>query len=158
MTTPTVPIQAAPAKTAAALRMHAVIDSPIGPLTLVTEDGSLTGLYMDVTDHRPDDGTLGVQASIEDDEVLAEAARQLGEYFAGELTTFDLPISLDGTGFQRTVWQACRRSRTARRSLTESSRSASASRQPRGRSAWRTAVIRCRSWCPAIGSSARTAA
>jgi methylated-DNA-[protein]-cysteine S-methyltransferase len=110
MTTPTVPIQAVPtkatvpAKTAAALRMHAVIDSPIGLLTLVTEDGSLTGLYMDVTDHRPDDGTLGVQAGIEDDEVLAEAARQLGEYFAGERTTFDLPISLDGTGFQRTVW------------------------------------------------------
>jgi methylated-DNA-[protein]-cysteine S-methyltransferase len=90
--------------TKAALRMHAVIDSPIGPLTLVTEGGTLTGLYMQVHDHRPDDGTLGVPASIEDDEVLAETARQLGEYFAGERTTFDLPIGLDGTGFQRTVW------------------------------------------------------
>ena len=79
MTTPTVPIQAAPAKTTAALRMHAVIDSPIGPLTLVTEGGSLTGLYMDVPGHEPDDGTLGVPASLDDDEVLTEAARQLGD-------------------------------------------------------------------------------
>jgi methylated-DNA-[protein]-cysteine S-methyltransferase len=36
--------------------------------------------------------------------VLADAARQLNEYFAGERTDFDLPLSLDGTGFQRTVW------------------------------------------------------
>jgi methylated-DNA-[protein]-cysteine S-methyltransferase len=49
MTTPTVPIEKG-----AALRMHAVIDSPIGPLTLVTEGGALTGLYMDVQGHEPD--------------------------------------------------------------------------------------------------------
>jgi len=91
-------------RTKAALRMHAVIDSPIGPLTLVTEGGALTGLYMDVQGHEPDEATLGVPASLDDDEVLAQAARQLGAYFAGELTTFDLPLDLDGTGFQRTVW------------------------------------------------------
>ncbi len=91
-------------RTKAALRMHAVIDSPIGPLTLVTEGGALTGLYMDVQGHEPDEATLGVPASLDDDEVLAEAARQLGAYFAGELTTFDLPLDLEGTGFQRTVW------------------------------------------------------
>ena len=91
-------------RTKAALRMHAVIDSPIGPLTLVTEGGALTGLYMDVPGHEPDEATLGVPASLGDDEVLTEAARQLGAYFAGELTTFDLPLDLDGTGFQRTVW------------------------------------------------------
>jgi methylated-DNA-[protein]-cysteine S-methyltransferase len=91
-------------RTKAALRTHAVIDSPIGPLTLVTEGGALTGLYMDVQGHEPDEATLGVPASTEDDEVLADAARQLNEYFAGERTDFDLPLSLDGTGFQRTVW------------------------------------------------------
>src|SRR5712691_634496 len=100
--------RALPTRTTAALRTHAVIDSPIGPLTLVTEGGALTGLYMDVQGHEPDEATLGVPAGLEDDEVLAETARQLGAYFAGELTTFDLPLDLDGTGFQQTVWAGLR--------------------------------------------------
>jgi methylated-DNA-[protein]-cysteine S-methyltransferase len=39
--------------------------------------------------------------------VLAEAARQLDEYFAGERRQFELPLDLDhqGTPFQRTVWR-----------------------------------------------------
>lgn len=90
--------------TKAALRMHAVVESPIGPITLVTEGGALTGLYMNLHAHAPDGGSLGVRAGLEDDPVLAQAARQLEEYFAGERTEFDLPIELEGTGFQRTVW------------------------------------------------------
>ena len=38
--------------------------------------------------------------------VLDEAARQLEAYFAGELVTFDLPLELDGTEFQRHCWLA----------------------------------------------------
>ncbi|HWF79857.1 MAG TPA: methylated-DNA--[protein]-cysteine S-methyltransferase [Streptosporangiaceae bacterium] len=91
-------------RTDAALRSHAVIDSPIGPLTLVTEDGKLTGLYMDVAGHEPGEGTLGERVSVDDDPVLSAAAGQLGAYFAGDLTSFDLPLSLEGTGFQRAVW------------------------------------------------------
>jgi methylated-DNA-[protein]-cysteine S-methyltransferase len=83
---------------------HAVIDSPIGPLTLVTDGGRLTGLYMDVPGHEPDVETLGDRVSAEDDSLLAAAARQLAAYFSGELTAFDLPLSLQGTTFQRTVW------------------------------------------------------
>jgi methylated-DNA-[protein]-cysteine S-methyltransferase len=41
--------------------------------------------------------------------VLAEARRQLGEYFAGERTIFELPLAPRGTAFQRKVWDAlCR--------------------------------------------------
>ena len=39
-------------------------------------------------------------------EVLAAAARQLAEYFAGTRTKFDLPLLATGTGFQRSVWDA----------------------------------------------------
>ena len=92
------------ARTDAARRSHAVIDSPIGPLTLVTEDGRLTGLYMDVAGHEPDEAILGERVSPDDDPVLDSAASQLAAYFAGELTSFNLPLSLEGTGFQRTVW------------------------------------------------------
>jgi methylated-DNA-[protein]-cysteine S-methyltransferase len=37
--------------------------------------------------------------------VLREAVKQLLEYFAGRRTEFDLPVSPEGTGFQRIVWQ-----------------------------------------------------
>jgi len=37
--------------------------------------------------------------------LLAEAARQLRAYFAGELREFDLPLDLHGTDFQKRVWR-----------------------------------------------------
>lgn len=85
-------------------RCNAVIESPIGPLTLVAQDGRLVGLYMEVARHRPDAATLGLPAGTDDDPVLAAAAVQLRAYFAGELISFDLPLELAGTGFQRSVW------------------------------------------------------
>jgi methylated-DNA-[protein]-cysteine S-methyltransferase len=85
-------------------RAHTVIDSPIGPLTLVAEDGVLAGLYMDGQQYRPDEETFGDR----DAELFHDAARQLADYFAGRLRTFDLPLSLAGTAFQGKVWAALR--------------------------------------------------
>ena len=36
--------------------------------------------------------------------VLEQAALQLEEYFAGRRTAFDVPMALEGTPFQRQVW------------------------------------------------------
>ncbi len=41
-----------------------------------------------------------------DDGFFVDAFDQLGAYFAGELTTFDLPLRFAGTPFQETVWRA----------------------------------------------------
>ena len=38
--------------------------------------------------------------------VLEEAARQLEAYFDGDLVTFDLPLELNGTEFNRRCWLA----------------------------------------------------
>jgi methylated-DNA-[protein]-cysteine S-methyltransferase len=38
--------------------------------------------------------------------VLDEAAHQLDAYFEGGLVTFDLPLELDGSEFQRRCWLA----------------------------------------------------
>ncbi len=38
--------------------------------------------------------------------VLDQAARELGEYFAGRRQAFTVPLDPDGTAFQRTVWTA----------------------------------------------------
>jgi methylated-DNA-[protein]-cysteine S-methyltransferase len=81
---------------------HTVLDSPVGPLTLVADGEALAGLYMAGQRHRPPEESFGPR----DDgpEVFARAAEQLDAYFAGTLTAFDLPLRLAGTAFQRRVW------------------------------------------------------
>ena len=83
-------------------RAHTVMDSPVGPLTLVATDGELCGLYMAEQRHRPSDRTFGEP----DAGPFAEATEQLEEYFAGSRTQFDLPLGPVGTEFQQRVWRA----------------------------------------------------
>ncbi|MFT3876063.1 MAG: methylated-DNA--[protein]-cysteine S-methyltransferase [Propioniciclava sp.] len=82
---------------------HRVIGSPVGPLTLVVDDrGVLCGLYTDGHKHFPDAAALGVR----DDTIAEDAVTQLGEYFAGDRTRFDLDLAPRGTEFQHEVWRA----------------------------------------------------
>ena len=83
------------------MRTHTTIDTPIGELTLVGEDGALAGVYFPGHWTRPDRAAFGARA---DGAGFAAAARQLAEYFAGERTMFDLRTSLAGDGFARRVW------------------------------------------------------
>lgn len=86
-------------------RTHLVVDTPIGALTLVAEDDLLRAIYVEDQRHRPPDDRFG-HPDAGDSVVLKETARQLEEYFAGERTTFDLPLAAEGTPFQRRVWEA----------------------------------------------------
>lgn len=83
-------------------RTHTVLDSPIGPLTLVGQGGAIVGLFMDGGRHLPEPGWYGSR----DPAGFDVAARQLDEYFAGRRTDFDLPLRPGGTDFQRQVWTA----------------------------------------------------
>jgi len=73
-----------------------VVDTPIGPLGLVASDSALRGVFFDGVRIRPDGSSP----------VLDEAGRQLAAYFEGEVVTFDLPLELHGTDFQRQCWLA----------------------------------------------------
>ncbi|MFD9005655.1 methylated-DNA--[protein]-cysteine S-methyltransferase [Streptomyces sp. NPDC059582] len=84
---------------------HTVVDSPYGPLTLVADDGVLSGLYMTDQRHRPSEETFGPP----DAALFHAAEEQLEAYFAGELKEFTLELRLAGTPFQRTVWEQLRR-------------------------------------------------
>lgn len=78
-----------------------IIDSPIGPITLAGDGGKLNHLLMLNHSHAPDQaGWRG------DDSAFPDVVDQLGAYFAGELTEFDLTYELVGTDFQRRVWAA----------------------------------------------------
>jgi methylated-DNA-[protein]-cysteine S-methyltransferase len=80
-------------------RSHTVVPSPIGPLTLVREDGALVRLAMSPpTGLEPD--ALGAPSDGDFD----DAVEQLREYFAGERTAFDLPLRPVGSDFELTVW------------------------------------------------------
>jgi methylated-DNA-[protein]-cysteine S-methyltransferase len=80
------------------------IDSPVGPLKLVASDRGLAVLvWEDEKEHRVPQ--LVAEPS-DDHPVLAEAERQLAEYFAGTRTSFTVRLDFAGTEFQREVWQA----------------------------------------------------
>jgi len=89
------------------MRTHTVIDSIVGTLTLVAEEGAIVGLYMDLQRHRPDDDKLGEpDPRGREVEPFKAAADQLDAYFDGELTRFDLPLAPHGSEFQQRVWAA----------------------------------------------------
>ncbi|MEV8532558.1 methylated-DNA--[protein]-cysteine S-methyltransferase [Streptomyces sp. NPDC051211] len=85
------------------MKQHAVVDSPYGQLTLVATEGVLSGLYMTGQRHRPPEESFGERVDATE-EPFPEVVRQLAAYFAGELTEFDVPVRLEGTEFQRSVW------------------------------------------------------
>ena len=86
------------------MTVHAVLDSPLGPLTAVGTDDGLAGLYMDGQRHLPPAERFGPR----DDTVLPALQEQLSAYWAGDLTDFDVPLAAAGTPFQQQVWAALR--------------------------------------------------
>jgi methylated-DNA-[protein]-cysteine S-methyltransferase len=90
--------------TATAAALYTVVSSPIGTLLLTSNGEGLTGLHME-----PADGFAIDPEWEEDASAFTEAAKQLAAYFAGELKTFDLPLALDGTPFQKQVWKELQR-------------------------------------------------
>jgi len=81
---------------------YQILESPIGPLTILSDGKGLTGLYMNAHKYGPTDTTGWEEAP--EDPVVAEAARQLTEFFEGTRTEFDLPLSAHGTEFQKRCW------------------------------------------------------
>lgn len=81
------------------MRTHRVIESPVGPLTAVSTDGVLSGLYMTEAAHLP--ASFGDASS----QGAGRLEAELAEYFAGERTAFTVPTAAVGTPFQLRVWE-----------------------------------------------------
>jgi methylated-DNA-[protein]-cysteine S-methyltransferase len=80
---------------------YTLLPSPLGPVLLTGGDDGLTRVLLDGPDPAP--------GWVRDDARFTEAARQLGEYFAGARTAFDLPLRAAGTAFEQRVWDELRR-------------------------------------------------
>lgn len=81
-------------------RSYAILDSPIGPLTLVSRGELLCEVWFPEGSEPAE-----IAAAVEDHGPLEVALRQLEEYFRGERTTFDLELAPEGTPFQLRVWE-----------------------------------------------------
>ena len=85
---------------------HTTFESPVGPLLLMSDGQSLTGLHTDNDKNRP--ATRPDWIGDEGAAPFAKVKAQLRDYFEGGLTEFDLPLAPQGTEFQQRVWQELR--------------------------------------------------
>lgn len=81
---------------------YKTIASPVGTLTLVTEKNTLTAILWE--NERLNRVKLGHLEEDTKNPFLKEVENQLKEYFAEKRTTFNLPMTLYGTPFQKAVW------------------------------------------------------
>ncbi len=81
------------------------VDSPFGPLTIVGSRAGIRAILWP-SDDPARAGLTGAALRPLSTDVLDETARQLAAYFAGNRTSFDLPLDLDGTEFQLAAWRA----------------------------------------------------
>ena len=72
-------------------------ESPAGILKIAEDDQGITEVSF-----QDEKGTDQREGSL----YLQETQRQLEEYFAGSRISFDVPLSLKGTEFQKKVWHA----------------------------------------------------
>lgn len=68
-------------------------DTYAGKIGIAEEDGAITNLIFSERDW-----------TVEETPLIRETKRQLDEYFAGKRKAFDVPTRLEGTEFQKKVW------------------------------------------------------
>ena len=78
--------------------------SPVGRLTLVASESGLVAVLWETDTSR----RVPLHGLVEhnDQSILVETERQITEYFARKRSTFDLPLDIRGTAFQKEVWCA----------------------------------------------------
>ncbi len=86
------------------MNYHSYFESTIGRLLLMSDGTALTGLYLEEPKYGP---ALDGGSRFDDEAApFPETKRQLAEYFNGTRATFDLPLAMHGTEFQKQVWKA----------------------------------------------------
>lgn len=93
---------------------RSVLDTPIGPLRIIASQDAVLCVEQaeresqdagEQADPIPADRIITGDSS---GELMKDCEAQLTEYFAGERRVFDLPLSPEGTDFQKKVWEHLR--------------------------------------------------
>lgn len=70
------------------------VETPIGPITLIAQNEKIIQVV------------LGKRAAaVGSSPVLTLAKKQIANYFAGNLNRFTIPVAVEGTEFQKSVWK-----------------------------------------------------
>lgn len=78
-----------------------IIQTPVGRISIAASEQGITNLdFLSSRSRLQDFATTALAQSLVD-----QAAKQLVEYFEGKREKFDLKFDLDGTAFQKSVWQ-----------------------------------------------------
>lgn len=77
-----------------------IFKSPIGTLAIHEKDGFLTRAYL-----VQEQNILLADRFTYHSDLLFEAYSQINEYFSQKRIKFNIPISVEGTEFQKRVWQ-----------------------------------------------------
>jgi methylated-DNA-[protein]-cysteine S-methyltransferase len=80
---------------------YTITSSPVGTILLLATDQGLAGLYLE-TSSKPHKVPENAARS---DRYFTDIVQQLDEYFAGKRQEFDVQLDLEGTSFQKSVWQ-----------------------------------------------------
>ena len=73
-------------------------DTYAGRIGIAEENGAITHLIFSERDW-----------TVEETDLIKETKKQLDEYFAGKRKEFDIPTRLEGTEFQKRVWEELRK-------------------------------------------------
>ena len=79
---------------------YAVIDSPMGPLTVASTEKGIASIHF---------GNSLPAGIVADVSANRDTVDQLTEYFEGKRTQFELPLDVEGTPFQKAVWNELQR-------------------------------------------------
>jgi methylated-DNA-[protein]-cysteine S-methyltransferase len=74
---------------------YAVMNTRVGPVTVASTDKGLAAVHF---------GNSIPDGAVVDHSANREIVQQLSEYFEGKRTRFEIPLDVDGTPFQRSVW------------------------------------------------------
>ena len=81
------------------MRCLDTLDTPLGTLQIEATERGLCGIWFPCR-------SINQGPTSGKNRVISLAKRELDAYFAGDLTTFSVPLDWQGTRFQESVWQA----------------------------------------------------
>lgn len=77
-------------------------ESKVGPLYLVASEKGLKGVFVKRQ-------AVGMIKTLKESKILQNAVNELSEYFNGDRKKFDIPLDIEGTEFQKRVWNQLRK-------------------------------------------------
>lgn len=76
-------------------------ESPVGPLHLVASSQGLKGIYWK---EQKIPSVLKLKGQTPEIKIFKQTIQELKEYFIGQRKKFEVPLDVEGTEFQRKVW------------------------------------------------------